>query len=34
MAELAEADRRKDEFLAVLGHERRNPLGRPILLCT
>lgn len=27
MAELAEAARRKDEFLAVLGHELRNPLG-------
>lgn len=25
--ELAERDRRKDEFLAVLGHELRNPLG-------
>jgi PAS domain S-box-containing protein len=25
--QLAEADRRKDEFLAVLGHELRNPLG-------
>jgi signal transduction histidine kinase len=24
---LAEADRRKDEFLAILGHELRNPLG-------
>jgi signal transduction histidine kinase len=24
---LAEADRRKDEFLAMLGHELRNPLG-------
>ncbi len=28
--ELAEADRRKDEFLAMLAHELRNPLG-PIL---
>jgi signal transduction histidine kinase/FixJ family two-component response regulator len=28
--ELAEADRRKDEFLALLGHELRNPLA-PIL---
>jgi two-component system, sensor histidine kinase len=27
MAELAEADRRKDEFLAILGHELRNPLA-------
>jgi signal transduction histidine kinase/DNA-binding NarL/FixJ family response regulator len=26
-ATLAEADRRKDEFLAMLGHELRNPLG-------
>jgi signal transduction histidine kinase len=26
-AELAEADRRKDEFLALLGHELRNPLA-------
>jgi two-component system CheB/CheR fusion protein len=26
-AALAEADRRKDEFLAMLGHELRNPLG-------
>jgi len=26
-AELAEADRRKDEFLAMLGHELRNPLS-------
>jgi PAS domain S-box-containing protein len=25
--QLAEADRRKDEFLAMLGHELRNPLG-------
>ena len=30
MDELAEADRRKDEFLAMLGHELRNPLA-PIL---
>jgi len=28
--ELAEADRRKDEFLAILGHELRNPLA-PLL---
>jgi signal transduction histidine kinase len=27
MDELAEADRRKDEFLAILGHELRNPLA-------
>ncbi|HTY54296.1 MAG TPA: ATP-binding protein, partial [Candidatus Binataceae bacterium] len=27
IAQLAAADRRKDEFLAVLGHELRNPLG-------
>lgn len=27
MEELAEADRRKDEFLAILGHELRNPLA-------
>jgi two-component system, sensor histidine kinase len=27
MNELAEADRRKDEFLAILGHELRNPLA-------
>jgi PAS domain S-box-containing protein len=27
MDELAEADRRKDEFLALLAHELRNPLG-------
>jgi PAS domain S-box-containing protein len=26
--QLAEADRRKDEFLAMLGHELRNPLGQ------
>jgi signal transduction histidine kinase len=26
-AELREADRRKDQFLALLGHELRNPLG-------
>lgn len=26
-AELSEADRRKDDFLAILGHELRNPLG-------
>ncbi len=26
-AELQESDRRKDQFLAVLGHELRNPLG-------
>ena len=27
ISELAEADRRKDEFLAMLGHELRNPLS-------
>ncbi len=27
LAQLAEADRRKDEFLAMLGHELRNPLA-------
>lgn len=27
MEELAQADRRKNDFLAVLGHELRNPLG-------
>jgi PAS domain S-box-containing protein len=27
LAELAEGDRRKDEFLAMLGHELRNPLA-------
>lgn len=27
LEELAQADRRKDEFLALLGHELRNPLG-------
>ncbi len=26
-AQLAEVDRRKDEFLAVLAHELRNPLA-------
>lgn len=33
VAELAEADRRKDEFLAVLGHELRNPLSAIVLGC-
>jgi signal transduction histidine kinase len=33
MEELAEVDRRKDEFLAVLGHELRNPLSAIILSC-
>ncbi len=33
MEEMAEADRRKDEFLAVLGHELRNPLSAIILSC-
>jgi PAS domain S-box-containing protein len=32
MAELADADRRKDEFLAVLAHEMRGPLA-PIVTC-
>ena len=32
MAELSEAGRRKDEFLAMLGHELRNPLA-PIQSC-
>ena len=31
MRELAETNRRKDEFLAMLGHELRNPLGTPIV---
>jgi two-component system, sensor histidine kinase len=31
--EMAEADRRKDEFLAVLGHELRNPLSAIVLGC-
>ncbi|HUH00783.1 MAG TPA: response regulator [Kofleriaceae bacterium] len=30
VAELADADRRKDEFLAILGHELRNPIA-PII---
>lgn len=33
MEELAETDRRKDEFLAVLGHELRNPLSAIMLGC-
>lgn len=33
MDELAETDRRKDEFLAVLGHELRNPLSAISLGC-
>jgi signal transduction histidine kinase/CheY-like chemotaxis protein len=33
MHELAEADRRKDEFLAVLGHELRNPLSAIVAGC-
>lgn len=33
MEELAEADRRKDEFLAVLGHELRNPLSAIVVGC-
>ena len=32
--ELVEADRRKDEFLAMLGHELRNPLPRSATPCT
>ncbi len=31
--ELAEADRQKDEFLAVLGHELRNPLSAVVMGC-
>ncbi len=31
MEEMAEADRRKDEFLAVLGHELRNPLSAIVI---
>ena len=27
IAQMAEADRRKDEFLAILAHELRNPLA-------
>lgn len=33
MEELAEADRRKDEFLAVLAHELRNPLSAIVTGC-
>lgn len=33
MDEMAEADRRKDEFLAVLGHELRNPLSAIVVGC-
>ena len=33
MQEMAEADRRKDEFLAVLGHELRNPLSAIVTGC-
>jgi len=33
MEEMANADRRKDEFLAVLGHELRNPLSAIVLGC-
>lgn len=33
MEEMAEADRRKDEFLAVLGHELRNPLSAIVTGC-
>jgi signal transduction histidine kinase len=34
MEEMAEADRRKDEFLAVLGHELRNPLSAIVTGCS
>ena len=30
---LLEADRRKDEFLAMLAHELRNPLARSVTAC-
>lgn len=33
MEEMSEADRRKDEFLAVLGHELRNPLSAIVVGC-
>ena len=33
MDEMAQADRRKDEFLAVLGHELRNPLSAIVTGC-
>jgi len=33
MLEMAEADRRKDEYLAVLGHELRNPLSAVVTGC-
>ena len=33
MQEMAEADRRKDEYLAVLGHELRNPLSAVVTGC-
>lgn len=33
MQEMAEADRHKDEFLAVLGHELRNPLSAIVAGC-
>lgn len=33
MEEMANADRRKDEFLAVLGHELRNPLSAIVVGC-
>ena len=33
MKEMAEVDRRKDEYLAVLGHELRNPLSAVVTGC-
>jgi two-component system, sensor histidine kinase len=33
VVEMAEADKRKDEFLAVLGHELRNPLSAIVVGC-
>ena len=34
LRDLHEADRRKDEFLAMLGHEMRNPLRRFAMPCS